>query len=63
MVVHALKIFEFPGVEVLRQRNQCGRLTQKNSYMQLLAMLCAFQPLLRDLCQTSAKRFMKPAVV
>ena len=37
--------------------------TQNNSYMQLLAMLCVFLPVLRDLCQTSTKHFVKPAVV
>ena len=37
--------------------------TQNNSYAQLLAMLCMFQTLLYGLHQTSAQRFMKPAVV
>ena len=37
--------------------------TQNNSYIQLLAPLCVFLPLLHDLCQTSTDRFMKPAVV
>ena len=31
--------------------------TQNNSYLQLLATLCAFQPLLRGLRQTSTERF------
>ena len=37
--------------------------TQKNSYVQLSATLCVFLPLLRDLRETSAERFVKPAVV
>ena len=37
--------------------------TQNNSYVQLLATLCVFQPLLRNLRQTSTKRFVKQAVV
>ena len=37
--------------------------TQNNSYIQLLATLCMFLPLLRNLRQTSTERFMKPAVV
>ena len=40
-----------------------NNVTQNNSYIQLLATLCMFQPLLRDLRQTSTERFMKPAVV
>ena len=35
---------------------------QNNSYMQLSAKLCVFEPLLRDLRQTSPERFVKPAV-
>ena len=38
-------------------------ITQTNSYVQLLATLCLFYPLLRDLRQTSTERFVKPAVV
>ena len=37
--------------------------TQNNSYMQLLATLGVFQPLLRDVHQTSTKRFVKPVVI
>ena len=37
--------------------------TQNNSYIQLLAPLCSFLPLFRDLCQTSTKCFVKSAVV
>ena len=37
--------------------------TQKNSYMQLLAPLCVVQPLIRDLCQTFTERFVKPVGV
>ena len=36
--------------------------TQNNSYVQL-ATLRVFQPLLRDLRQTSTERYVKPAVV
>ena len=36
---------------------------QNNSYLQLSATLCVFQPLLRDPRQTSTERFMKSAVV
>lgn len=35
--------------------------TQNNSYVQLLAMVCVFQPLLRDQSQLSTERFVKPA--
>ena len=37
--------------------------TRENSYVQLLAPLRVFLPLLRDLRQTSTERFVKPAVV
>ena len=38
-------------------------ITWNNSYVQVLATLCVFQPLLRDLRQASNERFMKLAVV
>ena len=38
--------------------------TQYNRYVQLLATLYVFLPLLRDLCQVSTElRFVKPAVL
>ena len=37
--------------------------TQNNSIVQLLVPLCVFQPLLRDIRQTSTERFVEPAVV
>ena len=37
--------------------------TQNNSYVQLLATQCLFQPLILDLRQTSNERFLKLAVV
>ena len=40
-----------------------NHVTQNNSYMQLSATLYVFEPLLRDLRQTSTERFVKPAVV
>ena len=36
--------------------------TQKNTYVQLFAMRCVFQPLLRGLRQTSTERFVKPTI-
>ena len=36
---------------------------QNNRYVQLLATLCVFQPLLRDLLKTSTERFVKRAGV
>ena len=38
-------------------------ITRNNSYVQLLATLCMFLPLLHDLCQMSTECFAKPAVV
>ena len=38
-------------------------ITQNNSYVQLLAPLCMFQPLIHDLRQTTTEYFVKPAVV
>ena len=37
--------------------------TRNNSYVQLLAPLPVFLPLLCDLCQRFTERFLKPAVV
>ena len=37
--------------------------TQNNSYVQLLAILCVLQALLCDVYQTSMERFMKPTAV
>ena len=37
--------------------------TRNNGYVQLLAALCVFQPLLRDLSQMSAELFVKPTSV
>ena len=36
---------------------------QSNRYVQLLATLCVFQPLIRYLLKTSTERFVKPAGV
>ena len=36
--------------------------TQKNTYVQLFATRCVFQPLLRGLRQTSTERFVKPTI-
>ena len=56
-------IQNFVGVGMLHMCTfDVDSITQNNGYMQLLATLCMFLPLLRDLHQMSSECFMKPAV-